>query len=324
MENSLIIAWIISSLALLKSIVSFINAKLDKKKKTRGFFLLFATAVTIILTVVIYFEGFIGTLGNGLKTGVDILKTGTENAYQEIKNGSYSNTIKDNLDFFSTVEETNTVDPNVLSQNNSIYSINPEFSKSLEEVPPFSDKPFAVINDNMPYFTDEEKKSTESFENYSEKDDLNRCGVAYANLSKELMPTEERQYIGMIKPSGWQISKYDFIDGKYLYNRCHLIAFSLAGENANDKNLITGTRYLNTEGMLPFEEMTAKYIRKTNNHVLYRVTPVFEGDNSIASGVFMEGYSVEDEGEGICFAVYCYNSYPGIEIDYKTGANHLK
>ncbi len=183
---------------------------------------------------------------------------------------------------------------------------------------------YIILNDNVPSFTEEEKKSTEPFERYSALDRLGRCGVAYANICKELMPEQEREGIGQIKPSGWHTVKYENIDGKYLYNRCHLIGYQLAGENANEKNLITGTRYLNTEGMLPFENMVADYVETTANHVLYRVTPVFEGDNLVAGGVEMEAFSVEDEGEGICYHVYVYNCQPGIEIDYATGESAVK
>ncbi|MCD7950261.1 MAG: DNA/RNA non-specific endonuclease [Erysipelotrichaceae bacterium] len=193
----------------------------------------------------------------------------------------------------------------------------------LDSIPDYDEDPYVEINDNIPYFTDDEI-TTEVFEEYSELDSLGRCGVAYANICQELMPTEKRQSIGMIKPTGWQIAKYDFIDGKYLYNRCHLIGFQLAGENANEKNLITGTRYMNVDGMLPFENMVADYVKETDNHVLYRVTPLFEGDNLVASGVEMEAYSVEDDGEGICFNVYVYNVQPGVIIDYATGDNELE
>ncbi|MGM9551998.1 MAG: DNA/RNA non-specific endonuclease [Clostridia bacterium] len=160
---------------------------------------------------------------------------------------------------------------------------------------------------------------TESFEIYAPLDSLGRCGTAYENIGIDIMPTEERGKIGYVKPSGWQTVKYDFVDGKYLYNRCHLIGYQLSGENANIRNLITGTRYLNTEGMLPFENMVADYVKETGNHVLYRVTPVFEGNNLIASGVLIEVMSVEDEGIGICFCVFCYNVQPGVQIDYATG-----
>lgn len=181
-----------------------------------------------------------------------------------------------------------------------------------------TEKAYIVINNNNPEFS-ESDFSENSFESYSELDSLGRCGVAYANIGIDLMPTEERGEIGSVKPTGWHTVKYDNIDGKYLYNRCHLIGFQLTAENANKMNLITGTRYLNVQGMLPFENMVADYIKETKNHVLYRVTPVFEGDNLVASGVQMEAESVEDAGEGICFNVYVYNMQPGILIDYGTG-----
>ena len=183
----------------------------------------------------------------------------------------------------------------------------------------YDNEPYEVIHNNEPEFTEKEKKNTEAFEEYAPLDSLGRCGVAFANICKEIMPTEKRGAIGQIKPSGWHTVKYDIVDGKYLYNRCHLIGYQLAGENANEKNLITGTRYLNMEGMLPFEDQVADYVQNTGNHVLYRVTPQYEGDNLVAEGVQMEGYSVEDHGEGICFNIFAYNVQPGISIDYKTG-----
>ena len=188
-------------------------------------------------------------------------------------------------------------------------------------IPEYSGKAYVEINGGKPFFEAEEI-TTKEFETYSDLDMLGRCGVAYANISKELLPIEERGEIGAIKPSGWCQEKYPGIvnsEPPYLYNRCHLIAFCLAGENDNEKNLITGTRYMNVEGMLPFEEKVVRYVTKTSNHVLYRVTPVFEGSNLVASGVIMEAYSVEDDGKGICFCVYCYNVQPGIVIDYRTG-----
>lgn len=189
---------------------------------------------------------------------------------------------------------------------------------SIEDVPEYSGQPYVIINDNEPYF-DKDDLTTQTFEKYSSLDSLGRCGVAYANIGEETMPTEKRGNIGMIKPSGWQIKKYDFIDGKYLYNRCHLIGYQLSGENANEKNLITGTRYMNTEGMLPFENEVADYVKDTGNHVLYRVTPVFEEDNLVADGVLMEAMSVEDRGLDIEFNVFVYNVQPHVKIDYQTG-----
>lgn len=195
-------------------------------------------------------------------------------------------------------------------------------SFSLEDVPPFSGEPYVVLQDNQPGFSQEDF-TTDSFETYSSLDLLGRCGTAYANIGLDLMPTEERDSIGQVKPSGWQTVKYDIVDGKYLYNRCHLIGWQLTAENANRSNLITGTRYMNVDGMLPFENMVADYIRETGSHVMYRVTPVFSGDDLVAQGVQMEAYSVEDDGDGICFNVFCYNVQPGVTIDYSDGTNHL-
>lgn len=192
----------------------------------------------------------------------------------------------------------------------------------LSEIPSYTDSPYTIVNDNVPDFQ-EEDFSTESYEFYSELDELGRCGAAYANIGQELMPTEERESIGQVKPSGWQTVKYDCVDGSYLYNRCHLIGYQLTAENANEKNLITGTRYMNVDGMLPFENMVADYIKETGNHVLYRTTPIFEGKNLLASGVQIEAESVEDGGEGILFNVYCYNVQPGVELDYATGDSWL-
>lgn len=194
--------------------------------------------------------------------------------------------------------------------------------ETLSQIPEFSEAPYVVLNDNMPDF-DESDLTTEAFEEYSELDELGRCGVAYANICEEIMPTEERGSISSVTPTGWVQEQYDFVDSKSLYNRCHLIGWQLSGEDANECNLITGTRYMNVDGMLPFENEINDYVDETGNHVLYRVTPVFEGDNLVASGVQMEAESVEDKGEGICFNIYCYNAEPGVTIDYATGENWL-
>ena len=191
---------------------------------------------------------------------------------------------------------------------------------TLAEVPEYSGEPYVEINDNQPEFEDYEL-TTEAFEEYSELDELGRCGTAEACVGEETMPTEERGNISSIKPTGWKNKDYDNVDGGRLYNRCHLIGFQLTGENANEKNLITGTRYMNTEGMLPFENMVADYVHETDNHVLYRVTPIFDGDDLVASGVQMEAESVEDDGAGVCFNVYVYNVQPQITINYATGDN---
>lgn len=185
----------------------------------------------------------------------------------------------------------------------------------------YSDSPYTTLNDNIPGFS-EDDYTTESYEFYSELDRLGRCGYAEACIGKDLMPKDKRESINQVEPSGWVNNSYDFIDGGYLYNRCHLIGFQLTGENANERNLITGTRYMNVEGMLPFENMVADYIKETGNHVLYRVTPVFEEDNLVAKGIQIEAWSVEDDGYGICFNVFCFNVQPGVSIDYKTGENY--
>lgn len=194
------------------------------------------------------------------------------------------------------------------------------YSDSVQDVPAFSDMPYVVIHDNQPEFT-ESDLTTESYEYYSPLDSLGRCGYVMACVGYDLMPTEDRESISSVKPTGWVQNQYDFVDGGSLYNRCHLIGFQLTGENANERNLITGTRYCNVDGMLPFENMVADYVKETGNHVLYRVTPVFDGYNLVARGVQMEAFSVEDSGDGVCFNVYVYNNQPGVTIDYATGNN---
>ena len=229
--------------------------------------------------------------------------------------GSYEPEITVSIESTQNIVTTETTtQPITTEETTTVVSVN--------TIPDYSGSPYIVLNNNKPEFTESEI-TTKAFEKYSELDNLSRCGVAFACLGIETMPTEERGEIGMIKPSGWHLKKYDCVDGKYLYNRCHLIGFQLSGENANDKNLITGTRYLNIEGMLPFENMVDDYIEETNNHVMYRVTPIFEGDNLLCKGVKMEAYSVEDNGKGISFNVFCYNTQPSIKIDYKTGESYL-
>ena len=210
---------------------------------------------------------------------------------------------------------------NILSQGQTVTS---QLSFSMDQIPEFDEStPYVVINDNKPEF-EEKYFTTQCFESYSNLDSLGRCGVAFANVGIDTMPTEERGAIGSVKPSGWQTVKYDFVDGKYLYNRCHLVGYQLTAENANRENLITGTRYLNVQGMLPFENEVANYIKETKNHVLYRVTPIFEGEDLVAKGVQMEAESVEDRGDGVEFNVYVYNNQPGVEINYKTGESKQK
>ena len=197
-------------------------------------------------------------------------------------------------------------------------------SFSLEDIPEFSGEPYVVLEDNQPAFTQEDLTAG-SFEEYTPLDVLGRCGAAFAMVGLDTMPTQDRESISQVKPSGWQTAEYDtdLVDGGYLYNRCHLIGFQLTGENANEENLITGTRYLNVEGMLPFENLVADYVKETGNHVLYRATPVFSGTELVARGVELEALSVEDSGDGVCFHVYCYNNQPGITIDYATGDSWL-
>ncbi len=198
----------------------------------------------------------------------------------------------------------------------------PAYSASVGDVPAFSGKAYVVINNNEPEFKDSDFTET-AYEFYSELDLLGRCGYAMACIGQESMPTQERESISQVKPSGWVQAQYDCVDGENLYNRCHLIGFQLTGENANEKNLITGTRFLNVEGMLPFENMVADYIKETGNHVLYRVTPIFKNNDLVASGVQLEARSVEDKGEGICFHVYAYNNQPGVTINYADGKSTL-
>lgn len=224
------------------------------------------------------------------------------------------------------LSDNQTKSSNKVSSSDSSTS---EVSYDLGDIPEYKDSPYVVINDNKPFFTSNDY-TTKSFEEYSELDMLGRCGVAYANIGKDIMPKdgEKREEINSIRPSGWKQKPYKgLVEGDYLYNRCHLIGWQLAGENANKLNLITGTRYMNVQGMLPFEDMVDDYFeakKNEKNHVLYRVTPIYEGNNLVASGVLMEAYSVEDNGEGVCFNVYVYNVQPGIVIDYATGDNSLE
>lgn len=218
--------------------------------------------------------------------------------------------------------DASTPSSTVVNQPASKENIERPVDIDLSSIPEYSGTAYTAINNNIPYF------STNAFpdageEFYSPLDSLGRCVVAYATVGKETMPTEPRGSIGMVKPTGWHTIKYDCVDGKYLYNRCHLIGYQLTAENANTSNLITGTRYLNIQGMLPFENMAADYVKETSNHVAYRVTPIFEGNNLVSSGVVMEGYSIEDAGKGVCFCVFAYNVQPGVSIDYTTGTSEL-
>ena len=236
--------------------------------------------------------------------------------YKNYKDTISNNVIEDYANAENTFSYTNNIDSNLTNDSTS--------SIDLNSIPEYTSSPYIEINNNIPYFTDEELSVTESYETYKDLDALGRCQGAMALIGKDLMPTEPRGDISQIKPSGWKQARYDIVEGKSLYNRCHLIGYQLTAENANEKNLITGTRYLNVEGMLPFENKVCEYIKENSSkHVLYRVTPIFEGDNLVASGVLMEAESSEDRGENILFCVYCYNVQPGITIDYKTGASKL-
>ena len=224
------------------------------------------------------------------------------------------------------IEQTETKEPEPVKETEQVEEQkvvqtkpSTEVTLSVASIPEYSGSPYVTINDNVPQFL-ETDMSTTSYEYYSDLDNLGRCGVVYACIGRDIMPTEERGEIGQVKPSGWHTVKYpDIIKDLYLYNRCHLIGYQLAGENANTKNLITGTRYMNVDGMLPFENKIADYVQETGNHVMFRVSPIFDGDNLLASGVQMEAKSVEDNGEGILFNVFCYNVQPGIIIDYTSG-----
>lgn len=228
-----------------------------------------------------------------------------------------NNTTQQSTFVSNTVSTTNSQNS---TESNITSSTTTEQTFDISSIPEYNGSPYVKINDNVPQFTKSEI-TTSSFEIYGSLDGLGRCTTAFSCIGKDLMPTEKRGEIGSVKPTGWHLAKYDFIDGKYLYNRCHLIGYQLTGENANEKNLITGTRYLNIQGMLPFENEVAEYIKNTNNHVMYRVTPIFEEDNLLADGVQMEGYSVEDKGRSISFNVFCYNVQPGVNINYATGDN---
>ncbi|MBR6772240.1 MAG: DNA/RNA non-specific endonuclease [Clostridia bacterium] len=217
---------------------------------------------------------------------------------------------------FST-EQTSASTPKSQTEQTTSVFVDPSVS-----LPEYSGAPYVAVNGNVPDFKDEQLITT-SYEYYSELDYLGRCGYTEACIGRDIMPTEDRGNISHVKPTGWHSVQYDNVDGKSLYNRCHLIGFQLTGENANVGNLITGTRYMNVDGMLPFEDLIADYVKETGNHVLYRVTPVFVGEELVARGVIMEGYSVEDEGEGVCFNVFAFNVQPGIEIDYQTGESRL-
>ena len=272
----------------------------------------------------------IGVSGNESNTTIpeNNFPTQIESNYQEETKENNEDSQKDETQkseddsINSADKDSNTEDKEnaVSSENNAVQEVDYSLirAEALKNIPAYSSKPYAVVNNNVPFFN-ESDLVTYSYEKYSDLDSLGRCGVVIANVGKDIMPTEERGNIGMIKPSGWHTVKYQGIDGNYLYKRCHLLGYQLTAENANVKNLITGTRYMNVQGMLPFENQVAEYVKSTNNHVLLRVTPIFEGNNLLASGVLMEAKSVEDNGKGVLFNVCCYNVQPGITINYATG-----
>ena len=315
----LVISWII----MLFGIIELVKDKQKKKTKLPTD----KIKITLIISILVSFISFgvIAYTSDDINNNNTIGSNTTENeTINEVTNELTDNNVND-----EKLEENNIVEENVVEnseETNKENTNNEENVKttltlpniSLSNIPEFSSSPYTSINNGNPYFA-ESDLTTSSFEKYSNLDSLGRCGVAYACVGKDIMPTEKRGAIGSVKPSGWHTIKYDGIDGKYLYNRCHLIGYQLTGENANPKNLITGTRYLNTKGMLPFENMVADYVKETSNHVMYKVTPIFQGNNLVASGVLIEAESVEDNGAGIKFNVYCYNVQPGISINYENG-----
>ena len=287
---------------------------MGKRTKKRGN----RNVILIILLLILFTAGIGGQAGKRSQPELD--KT-NDSVIFEVSSGGHaedsavSKAEKQDQEEESALQEQ-TKDLEKSASDTTIQTL------SVDEIPAYSGQAAIEINQNVPGFT-ESDYTTEAFEQYSPLDGLGRCGIVYACVGEEIMPTEERGAIGMVKPSGWHTVKYDFVDGKYLYNRCHLIAYMLSGENANTENLITGTRYMNTEGMLPYENQVADYVHDTGNHVLYRVTPLYEGDNLVASGVEIEASSVEDKGKSLSFHVYCYNVQPGVTIDYATGDSAL-
>lgn len=288
MDDFLLMVWILSLIGTSLGGINLFRAKRNKKTK-----------FTIKQSKTLLWASLIVLLVNIIVTGVTVPPS--ENTSNNIINNVGQENIAENIIESNTAKDFAEIK-----------------KQELSNIPTYTSEPYVVINGNIPFFNDDDLTTT-SYESYSELDSLGRCGVAVSNIGKDIMPTAERGEIGNIKPTGWHTVKYNGIDGNYLYNRCHLIGYQLTAENANEKNLITGTRYMNVQGMLPFENMVAEYIEQTNNHVLYRVTPIFEGDNLLASGVLIEAKSVEDKGKGIQFNVYCYNVQPGIEINYATG-----
>jgi len=274
----------------------------------------------IIVIAVILGLGFVGSLLPDEETTTDNPVTFSEETSVSTESTSEEITTEELTSVTTSATTTSTTKTTATTKIGTYSSV----IQSASSLPKYNGSPYAVVNNNNPQFSTADKKNTSAFEKYSNLDSLGRCGVAYANICREIMPTEPRGEIGMIKPSGWQTIRYNgVVEGNYLYNRCHLIGYQLAGENANVKNLITGTRYMNTQGMEPFESRVANYVESTGNHVLYRVTPVFVGNELVARGVRMEAYSVEDNGAGICYNIFCFNVQPDISINYATGDSSL-
>ena len=267
-------------------------------------------ALTLLLSIALATGCSASTAGNEAPPGEptpELASTGTPDGPQEPQS--------------APAEDTNQQETEAVGENRPVTD---DGVLSYRDVPAFEGNPYVYVNDGEPTFTDEQRAAEPGHEHYGELDELGRCTAAFAVVGPETQPTEKRGSIGEIRPSGWQMAKYDFVDGKYLYNRCHLIGYQLTGENANEKNLITGTRYLNIQGMLPFENAVADYVDATGNHVLMAVTPIFEGSELVARGVHMMAESVEDGGEGVAFNVFCYNVQPGVVIDYGTGESMLE
>lgn len=267
-------------------------------------------ALTLLLSIALATGCSASTAGNEAPPGEptpELASTGTPDGPQEPQS--------------APAEDTNQQETEAVGENRPVTD---DGVLSYRDVPAFEGNPYVYVNDGEPVFTDEQRAAEPGYEHYDELDELGRCTAAFAVVGPETQPTEKRGSIGEVRPSGWQMAKYDFVEGKYLFNRCHLLGYQLTGENANERNLITGTRYLNVQGMLPFENAVADYVDATGNHVLMAVTPVFEGSELVARGVHMMAESVEDGGEGVAFNVFCYNVQPGVVIDYGTGASMLE
>lgn len=267
-------------------------------------------ALTLLLSIALATGCSASTAGNEAPPGEptpELASTGTPDGPQEPQS--------------APAEDTNQQETEAVGENRPVTD---DGVLSYREVPAFEGNPYVYVNDGEPTFTDEQRAAKPGHEHYGKLDELGRCTAAFAMVGPETQPTEKRGSIGEVRPSGWQMAKYDFVEGKYLFNRCHLLGYQLTGENANPQNLITGTRYLNIQGMLPFENAVADYVDATGNHVLMAVTPIFEGDELVARGVHMMAESVEDGGEGVAFNVFCYNVQPGVVIDYGTGQSMLE